>query len=179
MWPGPILNSTTGSLSLSGPSQLAKLPDPTSPGVLEGLEPNSSASCQSLILLLPGPPGLICCSVEQPSEQPLPFPGRKLGLGLCLFPQHFLPLLIWTYLAGHLVLKGPGQAVYWSGFRDQIWAVLKGTAGREGWPEANLSFMGCLQAEHSKLIHSYPINRPLALEIAILLETIFSGVKLG
>lgn len=111
MWPGPSLNSTTGSLSLTAPSQLAKLPDPTSPGVLEGLEPNSSASCQSLTLLLPGPPGLICCSAEQPSEQPLPFPGRKLGPGRCLFPQHFLPLLIWTYLAGHLVLKGPGQAV--------------------------------------------------------------------
>lgn len=42
-----------------------------------------------------------------------------------------------------------------------------------------MSFMGCLQAEHSKLTHSYPIKIPLVLEIPILLETIFSGVKLG
>lgn len=61
--------------------------------------------------------------------------------------------------------------MHWLGCRDQIWTVLKPTVGREGWPETNLSFMHCRQAERSKLICSHPIKRPLGLEMSIHLET--------
>lgn len=48
---------------------------------------------------------------------------------------------------------------------DQIWAILKPTAGRQRWPEANLSFPFCLQVKH-------PVKRQLGLEITVSLETL-------